>query len=292
MTTEIETGPGHIGTDPFPSCHLCGATGVLLYRGLPDCIRSVAGTWDLKRCPTPGCGLVWLDPMPKEADIGKAYRSYYTHVSPTDEAPAPPPPGRITRMLHRAGAAYLQGKYGYGLGVGPRQLRVLYPLASLFFGILPGGRDLVEGTVSFLHAPKPGARLLEIGFGDGGTLMRMRELGWSVVGIETDPVSVENARARGLDVRQGALTAHAFPDASFDAIYTSHVLEHVHDPLGLLRECHRILKTGGVAVMMTPNMASWGHRRFRADWVPLDPPRHLMLFSPRNAHTRRKDRLP
>jgi SAM-dependent methyltransferase len=164
-------------------------------------------------------------------------------------------------------------------------LRVLYPLASLIFGIIPGGRDFAEGTVCFLRAPEPGARLLEVGFGDGSTLVRMRDLGWNVVGIEADPVAVENSRGLGLDTRLGGLNAQAFQDASFDAIYASHVLEHVHNPVGLLQECYRILKPGGVVVMITPNIESSGHRRFRATWMPLHPPRHLMLFSPGTVRT-------
>jgi SAM-dependent methyltransferase len=272
-----------IATEPLPTCHLCSSSGVLLYQGVPDCGRGVAGTWDLKRCPQPGCGLVWLDPMPREDEIGKAYQSYYTHTTPsTTGAPAP---GRIARLMSLAGTAYLQGKFGYRKGLGSAKLRWFYPLASVLFSLMPGGRDYVEGMVCFLRAPQPGGRLLEIGFGNAGTLVGMRELGWDVVGIETDPVSVANSRALGLDTRQGALKSHAFPDESFDAIYASHVLEHVHDPLGLLQECRRILKPGGTVVMTTPNLASWGHHRFGAGWVPLDPPRHLMLFEPGNLRT-------
>jgi 2-polyprenyl-3-methyl-5-hydroxy-6-metoxy-1,4-benzoquinol methylase len=222
--------------------------------------------------------------MPTEAEIGKAYQSYYTHALST-AGPPPPAPGRIAHLMNRAGAAYLQGKLGYRQGLGSPKLRWFYLPAAALLSVVPGGRDFVEGLACFLRAPRPGGRLLDVGFGDGSTLVRMRELGWDVVGIETDPVCVANSRALGLDTRQGTLKAHAFQDASFDAIHASHVLEHVHDPLGLLRECHRILKPGGVVVMTTPNLASWGHRRFGAGWVPLDSPRHVMLFSPQNART-------
>jgi predicted SAM-dependent methyltransferase len=57
-----------------------------------------------------------------------------------------------------------------------------------------------------------------------------------------------------------------------------HVMEHLHDPLGLLRECHRILKGGGHLVATTPNLNSLGHKLFRESWMPLDPPRHLYIF--------------
>jgi SAM-dependent methyltransferase len=60
----------------------------------------------------------------------------------------------------------------------------------------------------------------------------------------------------------------------------SHFVEHIHEPLQLLRECHRILTPGGRLLILTPNAASWGHRKFARCWRGLEPPRHLHLFSP------------
>jgi predicted SAM-dependent methyltransferase len=59
-----------------------------------------------------------------------------------------------------------------------------------------------------------------------------------------------------------------------------HVIEHLPDPLATLRECHRALRANGRLVVVTPNIAGLGHRYFRQSWLPLDPPRHLFLFSP------------
>jgi SAM-dependent methyltransferase len=108
----------------------------------------------------------------------------------------------------------------------------------------------------------------------------MASLGWSVTGIDADAQVVELARSRGRDVYQGDLRSQSFPDASFDAIYTSHLLEHVHDPVTFLQECHRVLKPGGRLVVLTPNTASLSHSKFGPAWYLLMPPQHLSLFSP------------
>jgi 2-polyprenyl-3-methyl-5-hydroxy-6-metoxy-1,4-benzoquinol methylase len=124
-------------------------------------------------------------------------------------------------------------------------------------------------------------RLLEVGSGGGDNLRTLQDIGWVVEGVDFDPKAVETARRKGLHVRQGILEEQQYPDEYFDAVTMSHLVEHVHDPLQLLRECRRVLRPGGRLVVVTPNIASVGHRLFSAAWLPLDPPRHLHLFSPR-----------
>ena len=60
-------------------CLLCGADGEKLYGPLSDRLFSASGSWNLRRCPNRACSLIWLDPMPTELDIDKAYAEYYTH---------------------------------------------------------------------------------------------------------------------------------------------------------------------------------------------------------------------
>jgi predicted SAM-dependent methyltransferase len=48
------------------------------------------------------------------------------------------------------------------------------------------------------------------------------------------------------------ITDMTLPDASFDAILCSHVLEHVEDDAAAMRELHRMLKPGGWAIVMVP----------------------------------------
>lgn len=103
----------------------------------------------------------------------------------------------------------------------------------------------------------------------------MQALGWQVEGVDFDPKGVRNAQAKGLTVHLGDLDRQGYPDDSFDAVAMSHVIEHVPDPSALLRECRRILKPGGRLVVLTPNVASWGHRLYGSDWRGLEPPRRM-----------------
>ncbi|MDN5882000.1 MAG: class I SAM-dependent methyltransferase, partial [Nitrosospira sp.] len=155
----------------------------------------------------------------------------------------------------------------------------LEKLAGLLVYLYPKRKATLDFNAMYLRV-QSGGRLLEIGCGGGGQLEFLRHLGWQAEGLDLDPVAVEVASARGLTVHAGSLKEQGFPDRYFDAVVSSHVIEHVHDPVGLLRECGRILRPGGKLVVVTPNTASWGHRWFRSSWLALDPPRHLHLFNP------------
>jgi len=233
------------------------------------------GKWSIRRCSNPECGLLWLDPQPLAEDIGKAYDRYYTHEGATARATV------LRRIYGRVRASYLRSEHGYAITGSDTGWRWLAPIANLH----PGSADAFAASVMFLRSPRPGASLLDIGCGGGELMVRMRDSGWKVAGIETDPIAVERARARGLDVHQNDLAGAALGDSTFDAITMAHVIEHVHDPRALLIECHRLLKKKATLVILTPNSAGWGHRHFGPDWRGLEPPRHIHIF---NSHNMRR----
>jgi 2-polyprenyl-3-methyl-5-hydroxy-6-metoxy-1,4-benzoquinol methylase len=270
-----EPEEGLIRSAPRPKCALCGGEGEVIYPRQRDRLFGAGGAWDFKKCSKDTCGLIWLDPMPLEEDIGKAYANYYTHNSQA----GPDRAGRLKKIYRRMQQGYLAAKYGYRAGDGSLATRLLGRLFYLF----PLRRRGLDGDIRFLPST-PQGRVLDVGCGSGGWLEFMRELGWNTEGIDFDEGAVNFARQRGLEVRQGHLTQQQYPPGIFDAVVLCHVIEHVPDPVETLRECRRILKPGGKLVLMTPNCASAGHAVFKQDWRGLEPPRHLHLFSTRSMH--------
>jgi SAM-dependent methyltransferase len=72
-------------------------------------------------------------------------------------------------------------------------------------------------------------------------------------GVEYTGTDIDATRYRHIaGMRSADLTAAPFPDASFDIVICSHVLEHVPDDATAMREIRRILRPGGRALLLTP----------------------------------------
>jgi SAM-dependent methyltransferase len=280
--TSAEARNEGIATEEVADCLICGARGTTLHAALRDRVFGAPGVWRMVECRR--CELAWLDPRPTPADIGKAYATYYTHASQQAGNvfhSVIPSADRVERLRHRVSGWFrdaAEGVRGRRLGYVGARPSMGVSLLSRVIELVPVARDSALLSVANL-TPGQGRRLLDVGSGSGDFLLRMRARGWNVLGVEPDPVAAAAARDKDLDVRDGMLADAEFPDDTFDAIVLSHVIEHVHDPVALLRECGRVLRPGGVLVLMTPNLTSVGHRRFGADWRGLEPPRHLHVFS-------------
>ncbi len=253
-----------------PKCCLCGNDGEVLFRDLRDNLWNVPGKWNMIRCTSPACGLLWIDPMPNPAEISKLYSSYYTHSQ--DNASR----GLAFNLFECVRKAVLASRFGYT----EIARSGFWRFAGRALAYLPTLTDRVGRTVMWLSAADRG-QLLDLGCGDGRLLARMKDAGWEVVGLEPDHKAAEIAAGKyNFQIHEGSLEEAAFDEAVFDAITMAHVLEHLPDPLATLKESLRILRPGGRLAIVTPNSASLGLRRYGPDWRGLEPPRHLHLFGP------------
>ena len=129
-----------------------------------------------------------------------------------------------------------------------------------------------------------GKRILEVGSGCGSLLVYGRAFhGLDIHGIEpgsqSDFSTTMAVCHRLLDhhglshdvVREASGEAIPHPDASFDIVYSSNVLEHVGDPAAVLAEAIRVLKPGGILCFVVPNYGSWWEGHYGELWLPHMP---------------------
>ena len=125
-------------------------------------------------------------------------------------------------------------------------------------------------------------RLLDFGCGSGSFLRRMADRGWTVTGLDNSVAVAQIVRDElGLNVHMGTLPYPELRPGSFDVITMWHSLEHVHEPLAVLRDAYELLVPGGKLIVAVPNAASWPAKWFGSSWFGLDVPRHLTHFTPR-----------
>ena len=258
------------GLESIGHCPVCGdASRTLLHSRIADRLFGAPGTWTMHRCD--GCGSAYLDPRPDAESVGLAYANYETH-RPAIDTQAPGGTSLGTRLRN----GYLNTKYGY-------RLRPASRLGHLALHLLPPPYRLEwDHYARHLRAPQAGLdRLLDIGCGNGEFLLRARMQGWSIHGLDFDAQALAHAREAGVPVTHGTVQPHLFPESSFAAITSHQVIEHVHDLDTFVQSLKRWLVPCGTLWLGTPNIESSAHKRFGADWVSLQPPAHLQLFSPR-----------
>jgi len=111
-----------------------------------------------------------------------------------------------------------------------------------------------------------GRRVLDIACGEGYGSALLARSAASVIGMDTDADVIAAARGRygalaNLDYRQGRCEAIGLPDSSIDVVISMETLEHTEAPEKLVSEAARVLATGGVFIVSTPNKEIYSDRR-------------------------------
>lgn len=133
------------------------------------------------------------------------------------------------------------------------------------------------------------SRLLDVGCGEGFVLDYFKKQGWDVLGLDYSAFGVQQQNPGCLaDVRVGdvyeSLNALREAGETFGVIWLQNVLEHVTDPLKLLRQLHALAAPGAMLVVEVPNdfsplQADLQQRELvnRPYWVAI--PDHISYFS-------------
>lgn len=260
------------GLELVPECPICGQSErKILHIDLVDNVFRVApGKWSLWECAK--CGSAYLDPRPTQTTIHLAYSDYYTHQGASekvDYASLSP----LRKLRRRLVNGYTNWRYS-------THADPFSALGVLAAFAMPNLKKVLD--YQYRHMPRlphGGGVLLDVGCGDGAFLCLARACGWNVVGLDPDPKAVACGAKQGLTVYEGGIEYFDNMSEVFDVITLNNVIEHLHDPIKVLKSCYALLKPGGQLWLETPNINSFGHARFKKNWRGLETPRHLILFN-------------
>ena len=136
----------------------------------------------------------------------------------------------------------------------------------------------IKRKLSLLHSffPKSGS-LLDIGAGTAEFLVQAKKQGWSIKGTDFSKKARTVALNKGVDLLQGT---EKLQSDFFEVITMWHVLEHLPNLNGQIKELDRLLKKNGLLFIAVPNFKSYDANYYGVHWAAFDVPRHLWHFSP------------
>jgi ubiquinone/menaquinone biosynthesis C-methylase UbiE len=126
--------------------------------------------------------------------------------------------------------------------------------------------------LSKLHIMPIGSKLLEVGVGRPDVLLGFRNAGMQVSGCDISKVSEKACRDNGIPFKIVDLDGGKLPykSNSFDVVYSKSVIEHMLDPLSFVSESFRVLKPGGLLLVLTPDWEA-NYRTFFDDFTHVRP---------------------
>lgn len=143
---------------------------------------------------------------------------------------------------------------------------------------------LLERTAAVGEGLRRATRVLDVGCGEGHFAAALARTGAEVVAVDVAAEPLRRALVRHPDL-DGRLVESEAPlpleDASFDVVWVGETIEHVADTARLLSELRRVLRSGGVLLLSTPD-----HGPLSRLWLALSARAFQTRFDPRGDHLR------
>lgn len=114
--------------------------------------------------------------------------------------------------------------------------------------------ELLDRYTQEKKVPTSNLRVLDIGCGSGRISKELMKKGYQVVGLDFSEEAIKKALAQGVNAKKTNLD-EGIPENSeaYDIVWAGDIVEHVFDPIGLLKESQRVLKTGGAMLITIPS---------------------------------------
>jgi len=114
--------------------------------------------------------------------------------------------------------------------------------------------EIIEADLQLMRSyPTGGGRVLDIGAGRGSFVTAASRRGYEALGLEMQTGAVPLWRRLGVPGVIGDGSKAPFVDSSFQIVRLKEVIEHVEDPLSLVREARRLVRPGGLVIAHVPS---------------------------------------
>jgi len=264
---------GDCGSGGECGCQICGNQSDNKLHKAREMFLGTRDTFTYLQCGS--CDTLQITEVP---DLRPYYpKAYYAFLPDRDPEEAKPA-GLKKRFARPIGASMRRKAAAYYCDRRERFGEYRHPIGRYIAKntkrVVRGFPDYLKDTSLCLHLNIKSS-ILDVGSGTGATLFSLGYFGFrNLTGI--DPYLESNITYRsGVRLLKAELSTL---QGEFDLILANHSLEHVLDPRRALEDLYRLLKRGRYAIIRMPVVASaW--RTYQTNWVQLDPPRHLFIFT-------------
>lgn len=135
--------------------------------------------------------------------------------------------------------------------------------------------------ISRLAAYTSGKNFLDVGCNYGFSVKAAAELGLDAKGIDIDETAITESRKAFSDLSFDNISIedYAAQGNKADIIYTSEVIEHVHNPDSFMQAVSKTLSPNGILYLTTPDAGHWRVPANFSDWGDVMPPEHIIYFT-------------
>jgi len=227
-------------------CKVCGQEITVVFKNLFDTRYGYPDYFDVFHCSN--CGLYQTNPPLTKKDIGPLYTNYYPYAD--------------------VNAEKIKTDFQPELGITSRLKNWLI------------GNHRIQNML-----PKGSGKVLEVGCGDGRSLMQLRALCYDAYGIEADENIRSIAKKLDLNIHIGTIENASFEPSFFDLITANQLIEHIIDLDSLLSKTKYFLKDSGIIILSTPNANSLYRKIFGRIWINWHIPYHQQVFTKKSIKT-------
>ncbi len=221
-------------------CKVCGKSLKISTPKAFDARYGYPDYFDILYCPN--CGLFQTHPPLTQDDIGPLYSNYYPYA---DIDPEKIKTGFQPELENKA------------------------KLKNWIIGNHRIQNMLPQGT----------GKILEVGCGDGRSLLQLKALGYEAYGIEADKNIEPIKNALGLNIHIGTIENAPFEPKTFDIVTANQLIEHIVDLNSFITYSKKFLKDGGILILSTPNANSLYRLMFGQKWINWHIPFHQQVFT-------------
>lgn len=224
-------------------CKICNHPISFIVEDLYDDRYGYPGKFDIWHCNQ--CNFAQTEPEMKYEELSDLYSNYYPRKNSTKEE-------TLREATFKPGLAF--------------------KLKSYLFG-----------TNNICHQyAKPGSVVIDIGCGNGASLVELKNNGCTAYGTETDTNVARLAKELDLNIHIGDIADLPEKNLRFDFITASQLIEHIPNPGEFIDTLTPHLKEDGKIIFSFPNFNSLGRKLWGKTWINWHIPYHQNFFSKKN----------